>query len=99
MARELVHITCPIRDCPWYERYWGQEHANDALVEHCKEKHNLPEYLIRRFRRYWLADMRAYSGWTRALDEIDNILGLPHRDSGLRTTSQKLMEAYLGIKQ
>jgi len=96
--RSIVHITCPVRDCNWYEHFWGQEGATNYLVEHCKEKHGLPEELVRKWRRYWLNDMRAYRGWSIALDEIDEFLGAPRRDSGLRTQSQKMMEAYLGTR-
>lgn len=91
-----IHVHCPVQECEWWDCYESQEKATEALVLHCREKHNLPEQLIRRYRRYWLNDMRAYRGWTAALDEIDKLTGFSRRDSGLRTISQKRMEAYLG---
>ena len=93
-----VHVNCPVQECSWWNRYESQKSATEALVLHCLGKHGLPEKLIRRWRRHWLNDMRAYRGWGQALDEIDKLTGFPRRDSGLRHESQRRMEAYLGIK-
>ncbi|MBA7622887.1 hypothetical protein ES703_30274 [subsurface metagenome] len=93
-----VHVTCPVRDCPWYNRYDSQIKATEALVLHCLGKHGLPQELVRRFRRHWINSARAYRGWSTALSDIDRFMGLPSRDSGLSTESQKKMEAYLGIR-
>jgi len=93
-----IYVSCPVQECAWWNKYESQEKATEALVLHCMGKHNLPEALIRRYRRYWLNDMRAYRGWGRALDEIDSLTGFRKRDSGLATESQKRMEAYLGVR-
>lgn len=92
-----IYVHCPVQECEWWNKYESQDKATEALVLHCMGKHNLPEALVRRYRRHWLNDMRAYRGWTVALEEIDKLTGFPRRDSGLRTISQKKMEAYLGI--
>lgn len=92
-----VFVNCPVQQCEWWNKYESQEKATEALVLHCMGKHKIPEQLIRRYRRHWVNDNRAYRGWTLALDEIDKITGFRRRDSGLSIVSQKRMEAYLGL--
>ncbi len=96
MSYGFVFVSCPVQECEWFDRELSQGKATDALVRHCLDKHQVPEELIRRYRRYWINDMRAYHGWSCCLDEVDKFTGFQRRDSGLRTISQRRMEACLG---